>query len=143
MILNQELLFFFCKFNNEFLSFSNSVIQQNGSLLEQRMWRYGLLLRACRGNGNAASEMYHEKYPNRRHPSSKVKWDMFSRLKELGCFYTTASEQHLRSTEDEERILERIQENLCMSVREIAWETGIPTTTVWRILNSNGSIRPI
>ncbi len=63
MILNQEIFerkifayfcgyqvifFFFCKFNYEFLSFSNSVIQQNGSLLEQRMCRHGLLLRACR-----------------------------------------------------------------------------------------------
>ncbi len=64
---------------------------------------------------------------------------MFSRLKELRCFYATASEQPLRrSIEHEERILELIQENPRMSVREITWETGIPPTTLWRILNSNG-----
>ncbi len=67
---------------------------------------------------------------------------MFSHLKELRCFYTTASEQPLRrSIEDEERILELIQENPRTSVREIAWETGIPPTMVWQILNSNGMYR--
>ncbi len=64
---------------------------------------------------------------------------MLSCLKELGCFYASASEQPLRrSTEDEEQILEIIQENPRMSVRELAQEIGIPPTTVWRILNSNG-----
>ncbi len=66
---------------------------------------YGL----AEGNGSVASQMYRDKYPNRWHPSSKVIRDMFSRLKELGCFYATASEQPLRrSIEDEERILELI-----------------------------------
>ncbi len=63
---------------------------------------------------------------------------MVSHLKELGCFYTTASEQPLRrSIEDKERILELIQENPRMSVQEIAREIHIPPTTVWQILNSN------
>ncbi len=44
---------------------------------------YGL----AEGNGNVASQIYREKYPNRQHPSSKVIWDMFLRLKELGYFY--------------------------------------------------------
>ncbi len=34
--------------------------------------------------------------------------------------------------------MELIQENPHVSVREIARGTGIPLTTVWRILNSNG-----
>ncbi len=64
---------------------------------------------------------------------------MFSYLKELRRFYTTASEQPLRRLiEDEERILELIQENPRISVREITRETGIPPTTVSQILNSNG-----
>ncbi len=72
------------------------------------------------GNGNAAGQMYCEKYPNRRHPSPKVIRNMFIRLKELACFYTTASQQPLRTLKTEERILELIQENPRISVREIA-----------------------
>ncbi len=103
------------------------------------MCRHGLLYGLAEGNGNDISQMYREKYPNRRHPSPKVIQDMFSHLKKLGCFNATVSEQPLRrSIEDEERILELIQENPRMSVREVAREIGIPPTTVWRILNSNG-----
>ncbi len=69
---------------------------------------YGL----AEDNGNAASQMYREKYLNRQHPSPKAIRDMFTRLKELGCFYATTSEQPF---EDVERILELIQENPCMS----------------------------
>ncbi len=84
------------------------------------------------GNGNTASQMYREKYPNQRHPSPKVIWDVFSHLEEVGCFYVTASERPLtRSIEDKEQILELIQENPCMSVKEIARETGIPPKTAW------------
>ncbi len=46
------IFFLFWKFNNEFLSFSNSVIQQNGSLLEQQMCQHGQLLRVYRGQWN-------------------------------------------------------------------------------------------
>ncbi len=95
---------------------------------------YGL----AEGNGNAASQMYRKKYQNLQHPSPKVIWDTFSRLKELVCFYATTIEKPLRSIEDEEQILELIQENLRVSVREISREAGIPPTTVLRILNSNG-----
>ncbi len=36
--------------------------------------------RLAEGNGNAASQMYHEKYLNRLNPSPKVIWFMFSHL---------------------------------------------------------------
>ncbi len=115
MILNQELFerksfAYFCGYQaifffvNSAMSFSHFPTQSfikiahylNNECADM-IYYYGLE----DDNGNAASQMYRKIYPNRRHPSSKVIRDMFSRLKELGCFYTTASEQPLRrSIED-------------------------------------------
>ncbi len=145
MILNQELLerksfAYFCGYQaiffvNSTMGFSHFITQSLSKMaryLNNKCANMVHCHRLVEGNRNAASQMYREKYSNQRHPSPKVLRDMFSRLKELGCFHATASEQPLRrSIEDKERILELIQENLCMSVREITRETGIPPTTVW------------
>ena len=91
------------------------------------------------GVATTAAVLYTTKFGNRRSPSDKTIQDVDRRLREYGCFTKPFQQKALqRSTNDEDAVLNIMQQyNGKVSVRTISAVTGIPPTTVWRILKSD------
>ncbi len=119
-MVTRHFFFFFCKFNNEFLLFYKSVIQLNGSQLEQRMCPHGLLLRACRGQWKCCQSNISWEIPEPTTSKFKSDTEHVLTSQRTRVFLRDCFKQPLRSIEDEEKILELIQENPRMRVRDFS-----------------------
>lgn len=89
----------------------------------------------------AASNLYFDRYPERRQPFR----DMFQRLKNNLCAYGAFAKPHPKTLENEIRdreletitVLGEIQNHPKTSLRKMEENTGIPKTTVLRVLKKN------
>ncbi|KAJ8728535.1 hypothetical protein PYW07_006231 [Mythimna separata] len=91
----------------------------------------------ARGNARAAARLYRERYPNRdRHPDYRVFIRVHNALLDgriLGTGVGGASEGRPPQVNDE-IIIREIEEDSSVSIRVIAQRTGIPRSTVHRVL---------
>ena len=93
-----------------------------------------------RANGNAcrAARFYHEAFPERRQPDSRVFTRSHQRLRETGAFTTNlripGRPRTVSTPQVEERVLQSVDENPGTSTRRIAAAENVSQTTVWRIL---------
>lgn len=98
-----------------------------------------------KADGSANSvKLYKEKYPTRRHPSDKKFTDLHRRLRESGSVYTLKKERGCTTITDtekadlEESVIEMIEENPRVSIRDIARRIGLPLSEIWRIITDEG-----
>lgn len=104
-----------------------------------------LVLGYCQGNCRESVRVYQERYPNRRIPNHKTFARIERRLRETGRLqparFNTGRPRQARTPIAEEAVLQTIDNNPEISTRTLQRETGIPKSTVSRIL-SDQLIRP-
>lgn len=90
-------------------------------------------------NGRAAQRLYAQRYPRRQTPGHAYFARLHQRLSDKGSFIGDTQEpsRTVRTTNNEEAVLEVVENNPSMSTRGIATHVGISHTSVWRTLNSN------
>lgn len=96
-----------------------------------------LTLGECLGNARAAVRRYSEKYPRRNVPNYKTFLTTERRLRECGTLkprnMDRGRERIVRTTQNEENVLDILEENPSISTRRVAVQTHMSHSVVWRI----------
>lgn len=104
-----------------------------------------LVLGYCEGNCRESVRVYQERYPNRRIPNHKTFSRIERRLRETGSFKPVRTNagrpRQSRTLIAEETVLQMIDSNPRTSTRRLHRESGIPKSTVNRIIRDQ-LIRP-
>lgn len=88
----------------------------------------------CQKNVIDASELYFQRYPERRQPDKRIFKKLDSNLIEYGCFVKPRRKYEKNNEEREVNTLGYIQAHHESSLRQIENEIGVPKTTAGRIL---------
>lgn len=92
----------------------------------------------CQCNGRKSVRVYREKFPNRRVPNHQTFGNIVRRLRVTGSFkpkHTDRGRQRTRRTvELEERVLERVTEDLKISTRRLGNELEVSKDVVHRVI---------
>lgn len=96
---------------------------------------------SANGNAHEARRLYQERFPTRRLPDRKTFERVFRRLGETGQFKALTvnygAPREIRTVDLEERILQRVETEREISIRQLSREFGIGVATVWDILHED------
>lgn len=98
-------------------------------------------LGACNNSARAAAVYYAQQFPNRRQPDDKVIRRVEQRLIETGNLNPRKRNEgrpEVHNVHAEERILEIVEDDPCISTRAIAAQSALSHTSIHRILRRNG-----
>ena len=97
---------------------------------------------SCDTNIVAAVRAYNEKYPNRRPITRKIMTGLIWNVRRTGQLRsdnsTRGRTRSNESVENEEAVIDFVEENPTISVRDIERRSGIPKSTAHRILQDEG-----
>lgn len=93
----------------------------------------------ARGCGREAERLYAAKYPLRRQPYHQTFANIHRRLRETGNLRTTRPDagrpRRVRTPDTEEEVLNAVADHPRTSVRAVAHDVGVSSSSVWRTLH--------
>uniref|UniRef100_V5GSI1 DUF4817 domain-containing protein n=1 Tax=Anoplophora glabripennis TaxID=217634 RepID=V5GSI1_ANOGL len=94
----------------------------------------------CRRNARAATRLYRLRYPNRRRqPNDKTFKNLATNLMQYGSFQKSKRDRlrTIRNNDNVAQILQTVENNPTISLRNISEETGISYSSCQRMLSDN------